>query len=283
MDHPAIRVGNVEVVPLCDGWAPLPLSREAPGHKVDWSAEREAYPWAFGPAGDGTWAWHVHAFLLRLDGGVVLVDSGIGHLGRPPYDVTGRIDDQLRAGGVGPADVRHVIHTHLHSDHAGGACLPDGEPRFPNAVHHVHPADWAFFAAADDPEDFQGRTAMRRLEELGMLDLDPEDREVAPGVRVMHSPGHTPGHRSVLLAAGTLSMLFTGDLLHLPIQVAHPDWPSNHDEEPELSVASRIGLLTRARNERWGVAVSHFGQPFGDVIGEGRRQRWDSARDGAGY
>jgi glyoxylase-like metal-dependent hydrolase (beta-lactamase superfamily II) len=277
MVHPLIRVGNVEVVPLCDGWAPLPLSEEAPGHEVDWSVERRAYPWAFDAGEDGSWAWHVHAFLLRMSGGSVLVDSGIGHLGRPPYDVAGRINDELQSAGVTPADVRHVVHTHLHSDHAGGACRPDGEPRFPNAVHHVHPADWDFFAGSDDTEDFQGRSAMRRLEELGMLDLDPEDREVAPGVRVLHSPGHTPGHRSVLVTDDPFSMLFTGDLLHLPIQVSHPDWESNHDEEPEIGVTSRIGLLTRARDERWGVAVSHFGRPFGRVLGRERSQRWGSA------
>ncbi len=276
MAHPPVRVGSVQVVPLCDGWAPLPLSREAPGHKVDWSAEREAYPWAFDARDDGSWAWHVHAFLLRLSGGSVLVDSGIGHLGRPPTDVAGRIDEELHAAGVTPMDVRHVIHTHLHSDHAGGACRPDGEPRFPNAVHHVHPADWDFFAGSNDRQDFQGRSAMRRLEELGMLDLDSEDRNVAPGVRVLHTPGHTPGHRSVLLSDGPISMLFTGDLLHLPIQVSHPEWQSSHDEEPELGIASRVGLLTRARDERWGVAVSHFGRPFGIVDGRERSQRWGS-------
>ena len=108
-----------------------------------------------------------------------------------------------------------------------------------------------------------------------MLDLDPEDHEVAPGVRVLHSPGHTPGHRSVLLADDLFSILFTGDLLHLPIQVAHPEWESSHDEEPELGVASRVGLLTRARDARWGVAVSHFGQPFGSVLGGERSQRWE--------
>jgi glyoxylase-like metal-dependent hydrolase (beta-lactamase superfamily II) len=173
-------------------------------------------------------------------------------------------------------DVRHVIHTHLHSDHAGGACRPDGELRFPNAVHHVHPADWDFFAGSNDREDFHGRSAMRRLEELGMLDLDSEDREIAPGVRVLHSPGHTPGHRSVFLADGRSSMLFTGDLLHLPIQVSHPEWLSSHDVEPELGVVSRVELLKRAQEERWGVAVSHFGRPFGGVLGRERSQRWGS-------
>jgi glyoxylase-like metal-dependent hydrolase (beta-lactamase superfamily II) len=270
-----IRLGTVEVVPLCDGWAPLPLADELPAYQVDWSVERDAYPWAFTDGDPGSWAWHVHAFLLRLSSGSILVDSGIGHLGRPPYDVAGRIEDELYATGVAPIDVRHVIHTHLHSDHAGGACRPDGEPRFPNAIHHVHPADWDFFARPDHTEDFQGRSAMRRLEELGMLNLDPEDREVAPGVRVLHSPGHTPGHRSVLLADDRFSMLLTGDLLHLPIQVSHPEWQSSHDKEPGLGVASRTGLLTRARDERWSVAVSHFGRPFGRVLGRDRNQRWD--------
>jgi glyoxylase-like metal-dependent hydrolase (beta-lactamase superfamily II) len=277
MVHALMRVGDVEVVPLCDGWAPLPLSDEAPGHQVDWSAEREAYPWAFDGGHEEHWPWHVHAFLLRLRGGPVLVDTGIGHLGRPPYDVAGRIQHEMDAAGVTAIDVRHVIHTHLHSDHAGGACRPDGEPRFPNAVHHVHPADWGHFAVADDPEDFQGRTAMGRLEELGMLDLSPEDQEVVPGLRVIHTPGHTPGHRSAVLTDGPFTMLFTGDLAHLPIQIAHPDWESNHDEDPVEGSASRVALLSRARDDRWGVAVSHFARPYGRVVSGGDGQRWSSA------
>ncbi len=275
MTHAAVRVGDVEIVPLCDGWAPLPLSDELPGRAVDWSAERGAFPWAFVDGNDLSWAWHVHAFLLRSDAGIVLVDTGIGQLGRAPYDVSGRIDDELRAAGVTPVEVRHVVHTHLHADHAGGACRADGEPRFPNAIHHVHPADWRFFARPDASEEFQGRSAMLRLEELGMLDLDPHDRQVATGVRLIHTPGHTPGHRSVLLSAAGSSMLFTGDLLHLPAQVEHPEWVSSHDEEPDLAVASRVGLLTRARDERWDVAVSHFGRPFGRVLGSALGGRWD--------
>ncbi|MGZ8607775.1 MAG: MBL fold metallo-hydrolase [Actinomycetota bacterium] len=275
MPHPLVRIGDVEVVPLCDGWAPLPLADEAPGHDVDWAAERAAFPWAF--EGEDAWAWHVHAFLLRTDIALVLVDAGIGHLGRPPYDVVGRIEHELAEVSADPEDVRHVVHTHLHADHAGGACRPDGEARFPNAVHHVHPADWSFFAHADDPEDFNGWDAMLILEDAGMLDLSPEDREVVPGLRLVHTPGHTPGHRSVVLTDGPFTMLFTGDLLHLPIQIAHPTWESNHDEDAEQGSASRAALLARARDERWGVAVSHFGRPFGGVLRDGAGQRWGSA------
>jgi len=273
--HPLIRVGDVEVVPLCDGWAPLPLADEAPGHEVDWGVERAAFPWAF--EGEGDWRWHVHAFLLRTASGLALVDAGIGHLGRPPYDVVGRIEHELAEVGADPEDVRHVVHTHLHADHAGGACRPDGEARFPNAVHHVHPADWTFFSHSDDAEDFSGWDSMTILEDAGMLDLSPEDREVVPGLRVVHAPGHTPGHRSAILSDGPFTMLFTGDLLHLPIQVVHPEWESNHDEDPEEGSASRARLLSRAREERWGVGVSHFERPFGGVLPDGDGQRWGSA------
>lgn len=271
MPHPFVAAGGTEVVPLCDGWAPLPLDAEAPGHRVDWSAEREAHPWAF--AGEREWAWHVHAFLLRTTWGLVLVDAGIGHLGRPPYDVDGRIDRELASAGADPEDVLHVICTHLHADHAGGVIRPDGEARFPNAVVHVHPADWSFFALVDDPDDLNARRDMLILEEAGMLDLSPEDREVVPGVFLLHAPGHTPGHRCVLVRDGPFAMLLAGDLLHLPFQVAHPEWDSSHDEDPERGVLSRTRLLERAREERWGVAVSHFARPFGGVV----EARWLSA------
>jgi glyoxylase-like metal-dependent hydrolase (beta-lactamase superfamily II) len=269
MPHRSIRVGHIDVVPLCDGWAPLPLRDECPGHEVDWGAERERFSWAF--AGRDSWAWHVHAFLLRMRGGSILIDTGIGHLGRSPYDVAGRIDLEMQAVGSDPGEVVSVVHTHLHADHAGGACRPDGEPRFPNARYVVHPADWAFFGASSDEEDFEGRTAMSRLEEGGMIDLDPEDRSVARGVRVVHAPGHTPGHRSVLLDDGGETMLFTGDLLHVTPQVAHPEWPSNHDADPTSACRSRDALLRRAHEGDWQVAVSHFGHPFGAVDSAGWR------------
>jgi glyoxylase-like metal-dependent hydrolase (beta-lactamase superfamily II) len=277
MTHAPIRCGSVEAVPLCDGWAPLPLAQELPGRVVDWALERDAYPWAFADGEDAAWAWHVHAFLVRSTEGPILVDTGIGRFGSPPYDVTSRIDDELRLAGVAPGDVGHVIHTHLHSDHAGGTCRPDGEPRFPRAIHHVHPADWAFFSDAAASGEPEARDAMRRLQELGMLDLHPDDREIARGVRLVHSPGHTPGHRSVIVSDGDASMLLAGDLLHLPVQAAHPAWESTHDADPALGVTSRTALLARARDARWTVAVSHFGRPFGRVVPRGGGQCWDSA------
>ncbi len=271
MPHEPLILGSFEIVPLCDGWAALPLNEEVPGHDVDWDAERRRYPWAFPPDGADGWAWHVHAFLLRSPGGLVLVDTGIGHLGPPRYDVTGRIDDELRAVGVAPSDIDHVVYTHLHADHSGGACFPDGSPRFPNSRHHVHPADWTFFGEPQTPPAFTGRFAMAALEEFGVLDFDPDDREIVTGVRVVHAPGHTPGHRVVLIdgEGEEGGLLIAGDLLHVPPQVVHPEWTSDHDEDPEAACESRIRWVEDARRQRRRVAFAHFGRPFGRVDADG--------------
>lgn len=267
--HESILVGDVEVGVVCEGYAPLELAEEMPGAGVDWADERRLHPWAFHD--DRSWAWAVHAFALRSPSGVVMVDTGVGEF--PPFRPWVERSDPdaaLAELGIDPGDVRAVVHTHLHADHAGGAVRAGG-PRFPNAVHHVHPADWAFFEGANDPEDYTARGAMGVLEERVMLDLSEEDREVASGIRVVHAPGHTPGHRVVILRSGEETLLLTGDLLHLPAQVARPEVRSSHDEDAETGCRSRIGVLDGARSGGWLVAVGHFAIPFGRVEPEGWR------------
>lgn len=275
MPHPAFSLGRYEVVPLCDGWAPLPLDEEMPGVEVDWDAERVRFPWEFPEDDPASWAWHVHAFLIRGPEHVTLVDTGIGHFGRSPFDVTSQLDDELGAVGVSPDDVRDVALTHLHADHSGGACRPDGTPRFPNARHHVHPDDWTFFAEQRSPDDFTGRFAMGAVEEAGLLDLDPTDHPIGAGsISLRHAPGHTPGHRVVVLEDGDDTLLLTGDLLHTTPQITHAAARSNHDEDPIAAVEHRSALVGSALTGGWTLGVSHFGHPFGRVTGTEEAPGW---------
>ena len=278
MPHDAFRLGAYEVTPLCDGWAPLPLSDELPGVDVDWQAERDRFPWAFPDDDPSSWAWHVHAFLIRHRDGLALVDTGIGHFGRSPFDVTGRLDDELDAVGISPDDVRDVVLTHLHADHSGGVCRPDGTRRFPNARHHVHPDDWTFFAEQRSPDDFTGRFAMSTVEEAGLLDLDPSDRPIAAGssISLRHAPGHTPGHRVVLLEDGDETLLLSGDLLHTTPQITYAAARSNHDEDPVVAADHRTALVRSALAGGWAVGVGHFGRPFGRVLGPSDAPTWSA-------
>ena len=278
MGQPAIRVGDVEIRVVCEGYAPLPLADELPDEGVDWDAERSAQSWAFHDRRH--WAWHVHAFALVTRTGVIMVDCGLGHL--PPFRPWATHTDPteaLAAAEIEAEDVRAVVHTHLHADHAGGAVL-DGRPRFPNAVHHVHPADWSFFGRPDQIGGYTARGSLGELERLGMIDLTEGDHEVVAGLRVVHAPGHTPGHRAAILQVGDDALLFTGDLLHVTAQISRPDAPSTHDVDADQGALFRARLLKQARDGGWLTGVSHFARPFGRVGDEG----WVSvvARDDAG-
>jgi len=209
----------------------------------------------------------VHGFVARGPWGVAAIDTGVGSY--PPYRPwAGRSGRSAEAAydelGLETAEVGLVVLSHLHADHAGGVWAGE-RPRFPNARVVLHEADLASFA--DRHEPYAAVPEVQRLRELDLLDLDPADREVAAGLRVVHTPGHTPGHRSVVLEAGEDRVVITGDLLHIPIQAAHPEWPSSHDEESETGAASRAALLTRAAGEGWLVGVPHFARPFGRVDG----------------
>ena len=234
-----VRVGRIEIRTICEGWAFVGIDR---------------------------WRWHVHAFVVRLPSGMtILVDTGVGDF--PPYAPWEEsVEDPWQE--VETADVRHVMVTHLHADHAGGTVI-GGAPAFPNATVHVHEADWSAFAGSTDADDYVARHAMSSLLELGMLSITDTDREPVPGVHLRHTPGHTPGHRSVIITDGDEAVLLTGDLLHLPTQAAHPGWWSSHDEDPQLGAASRRLVLWRAAQDGWRVAVPHFARPFGSVGSKG--------------
>jgi glyoxylase-like metal-dependent hydrolase (beta-lactamase superfamily II) len=268
--HAPLSVGGAEVVPLCDARVPLPVAEEFPVElEGGWGPVRAAFPWAF--AASHAWDYHVHAFAVRIAGGLVLIDTGIG-VGAPAAwgPVEGSLVSELALANISPREVDHVILTHLHLDHVGGSTGQDGEPRFPYATYHVHPADWSAFVDADDPGDRAAfERSIRPVADRDRLAVVADDHEVVPGVRLIHAPGHTPGHRAVRIVSEGAELLLTGDALHHPFQVARPDWPSTHDADPALGVRTRERLLALARDEDLSVCVPHFAQPFGRVTGEG--------------
>jgi glyoxylase-like metal-dependent hydrolase (beta-lactamase superfamily II) len=263
----SLRVVDVDFSVVCEGYAAFALAEELPGTEVDWAAERERTPWAY--PDERTWAWHVHAFAVRTPAGLVMVDCGLGEF--PPYGPWVESVDRNRAlasVAVDPSDVVAVVHTHLHADHAGGAVVA-GSPRFPNAVHHVHPADWVFFGRPSEIDGYTARRPMEELERRGMLDLTEADHDVVPGVRVVHAPGHTPGHRVVLVEDGGETLVLTGDLLHIPVQIGLPAAHSSHDEDSVEGARSRARVIADARDRGSWMAVSHFARPFGRVGADG--------------
>jgi glyoxylase-like metal-dependent hydrolase (beta-lactamase superfamily II) len=175
---------------------------------------------------------------------------------------------------VSPDDVDDVILTHVHSDHTGWSAMPSPTgwvPRFPNARYHLHGADVAWRRGlADEDHVREFAEVIAPLESAGQLDASTEDREVSPGLNLRHAPGHTPGHRCVLLDTGGERVLFAGDLLHFTFQLNDPWYRSPGDVDPEEGSRTRAAWLDRVESEGMTLATAHLPpSPIGRIVREG--------------
>lgn len=226
----------------------------------------------------------LRCLLIEHDDGLVLVDTGIGNKVdakfRDIYGVenAGRggrtlLEDALADLGHTPEDVRWVINTHLHFDHAGGDTVrnPAGEvsPSFPRARYVVQRGELEF---ARHPNE---RTAASYLApNFASIDfqlLDGET-EVLPGIRCLPTPGHVPFHQSVLVEHGGERACFLADLVpttaHLPLV-----WIMGYDLEPLVTLETRRHVYARAEAEGWRLCFEHD-----PVVTSGRL-----GRDGKGF
>lgn len=193
----------------------------------------------------------------------ILVDSGYGddtHGGR-----SGHLLAELGHAGIAPDQVTMVVNTHAHGDHAGRNTL-GAAPAFPRARYFLARADWNYFnSPAGEVHHFARNFAT--LASAGRLTLFEGALQLAPGVALLPTPGHTPGHTSVLLASHGRTALLLGDVCHHPLHFSHPDWTSRFDTDPALTVRTRAWLFALARVRDALVLCPHAPAPgFGKVV-----------------
>jgi len=215
----------------------------------------------------------MRCLLLEHASGLVLIDTGAGskenekfidiygiaNQGREPGDTW--LEDGLRSIGVTPADISLVLNTHLHFDHAGGNTRRDGDgtirAAYPNARYVVQRGEYHYAthtnertAASYFPHNFVP------LHETGQLELVEGEVEIASGIHLVPSPGHTPHHQSILIDGGGERAFYPADLVptaaHLPLP-----WIMGYDVEPLVTLESKRALLARAAAEDWLVVFEH--------------------------
>jgi glyoxylase-like metal-dependent hydrolase (beta-lactamase superfamily II) len=211
---------------------------------------------------DEAWWLPVNCVLVRTGEVTVLVDTGAGPKPRAFFpDAESRLLDELGRLGVGPADVDIVVHTHLHIDHVGW----DGA--FPNARYVVHEEDWRFFmnesSLAERPHL---REKVLPLENVQRVE---GETEIAPGILVQPTPGHTPGHLS--LRAGSLAVV--GDLIAHELQAEDPELVFVNDVDPAQAALTRRRVLTELADEGAKVIAAHF-RGIGRFERSGKGFRW---------
>lgn len=219
-----------------------------------------------------------HSFAFEVDGQRVLVDTGIGNgkpRANPAWD---QLDtdylDRLTAAGFPPETIDLVILTHLHTDHVGWNTRAEGgtwRPTFPNARHVTARAEWDHWSQVDMEEARQQmfRDSVHPIADAGLLDLvDVPDSgtQLAPGLRLLPTPGHTPGHLAVELRSGTATALITGDCVHHPVQFTDPAITSCVDTDPQQATRTRQRLFAALADTETLLLGTHFPAPTGGLV-----------------
>jgi len=269
-----IRVGNAEIMSLSDGSLEFDLCNFFPTipqehlHQYAWHLTTEQHV-----------RFNLGSFLVRSEGRTILVDTGMGPKPADMPDAPwGILMDEFGANGVRPEDVQMVVMTHLHRDHVGwNLRAQEGKysPTFPNARYWASAKDWE---ACHQPEVQSARfpnapACVWPLAELGLVELMDGEHVLTRELTAIPTPGHTPGHMSILITSQGERALILGDVAHNPAQVHETDWVSRADMDPELTKTTRRTLMERLEREGMVVAAGHFPAPgFGKVIRlEGRR------------
>jgi glyoxylase-like metal-dependent hydrolase (beta-lactamase superfamily II) len=249
----------------------------------------------------------MRCLLVEHDAGLVLIDTGLGNKEsekfRGIYGVenTGsagptQLEDALAEAGFQPADVRWVVNTHLHFDHAGGntcvggrasgkverreggmdrtdrpPALPPYRLSFPHATYVVQQGELEFATHLNE------RTTASYLAPsfapvgaAGRWRLVNGETEVVPGIRLVPTPGHVPHHQSVVIAHGGERACFLGDLVPTAAHVPLP-WIMGYDLEPLVTLETKRALLSRAEADGWILVFEHDpSHALGRVVRDGK-------------
>jgi len=271
MPAPTLKVGSITIVSLTDG-SMSPKAADLLPHVTP--AQWEELAEYLNP--DGTMTFNFGSFLIYEGDSLTLVDTGFG--GREGT-AGGLLMDDFEKANVKPEDVTRVIITHLHGDHIGWNTIDrDGKPDvlFKNARFVIQRKDWDHWIK---PEMFPDRPLLELcavpLEEAGVLDLVDGDQPVSAGISTLFTPGHTPGHQSVLVSSGDEKAIILGDVTHMPFQLFHTDWSPPFDTDPDESARTRAEVFDRIEQQGLKVAAGHYPYPsFGGIVRVEGKRRW---------
>ncbi len=205
----------------------------------------------------------LRCLLIEHDDGLVLIDTGIGNKENDKFiDIYGvenrgangktQLEDALGELGHRPEDVRWVINTHLHFDHAGGNETLHGLA-FPRARYVVQKNELNF--ARHTNERTAGSYLPHNFAATPFQLIDGET-EILPSIRGLPTPGHVPFHQSILIESGGEKACFVADLVptaaHLPLP-----WIMGYDLEPLVTLETRKRIYRRAEAEGWLLVFEH--------------------------
>ncbi|MDF1635322.1 MBL fold metallo-hydrolase [Mycoplana sp. MJR14] len=276
----AVKVGEIDVLVISDGVLPLPTAMLA--HNADPAVRAAWLNDMFLP--QDSFDWPLNAVVVRSGEQTILLDAGLGLDPDLNLPRAGQLLKRLAGAGIDLASVTDVVLTHLHMDHIGGL-LVEGvrEQLRPDLRIHVAAAEVKFweapdFSHTDMPPGFPDalRAAAKRFtqEYRSHLRTFEDEHEVAPGVVVRRTGGHTPGHSVIRMASGGDRLTFAGDAV-FAVGFEQPDWHNGFEHDPEEAARVRVRLLRELAATGEQLVATHLPFPsIGRVAVDGDAFRW---------
>jgi len=216
--------------------------------------------------------------VVRSGGKTILCDSGTGGQVQP---TAGKMMANMKAAGIDPAKIDTILISHFHPDHIFGLMEKGtNAPVFPNAEIVVSDVEYRFWTdpgvidklnEARKPLAKRIQTVFPTWKNIKQVSGEPE---VAPGIRFVLAPGHTPGHRAFHLSSGSSQLMISNDTAYVPaLVVANPGWHGQYDQDAATAEATRRKLLDRVIADKIPICGYHFPFPGGGTI----------RKDGSGY
>ena len=274
--HFSFAIGEAQITVISDGFFETPAS----GLGINADPEEVQTFLAAHYLPTDTSLSHTNHLVIDIGDARVLVDVGSGNRFMP---TAGRLMANLESAGIDPYSITHVVITHAHPDHIWGIRDDFDEAILPDAQYFIGAAEHAFWLqdglAASSPAEMQQFVvgAVNSLNVDGAeWTLVADGDEICPGVTVMETPGHTPGHISVHVESGGQQLVALGDSMnHAYTNFAHPDWFNGFDMDGDQTVATRQTMLDRAAEDGLTVVGYHFPFPgVGHVMREGGSYRF---------
>ena len=221
--------------------------------------------------GTGKMILPVQTYVVRTRHHTILIDTCVGNDKRNAWHAPWHMRSgdeylaKLAAAGVQPDSVDFVMCTHLHSDHVGwNTRLLDGRwvPTFANAKYVFARTELEFWQAQHDEEEKAAfAESVLPVIAAGQAVMVESDHALDDQVWLEPLPGHTPGHVGIRLASKGENAVMCGDIMHSPVQCAHPEWIASSDDDPAEGVRTRRAFLEDCCEAGRLVLTTHFPSP----------------------
>lgn len=292
----SFRLGDVSIARIEDYQGPgLSSTGMFPACRPDMWLSHASWlvPHFYDPATDRL-RTSIHSWLVTTPRHKILIDCCIGNGKHRPSDPRFHMRNEpwlerLAAAGAHPDEIDFVMCTHFHADHVGWHTRRvDGRwvPTFRNARYLFKRQEfdrWDERRADHVPRESQRfvfADSVLPVVEAGQAVLIDDGHVVDDRLTVEPAPGHTAGNAVIRLRAAGERALFSGDVIHHPVQLPYPELCSVFDDDPALALATRRRVLDAAAASGDLLMPTHFAAPFCCRIegaGQGYRPRWRAA------